>query len=177
MGVSNRDSKLIWESYTNNIDWDKEIYIINLVIDLRTHIPLGDVDDLEEFKQRMDSGEMDWIEFDELKGILDDQRIAYDQYEKGYMDDSHHLLLAVQTHEEALQAVGMFRGQFNNEGDMRTKLETGEPETPEELENHSDGPHRYLTEDGRRVSISIYSEAPDGGESYTDDEGKDWFEA
>ena len=42
--------------------------------------------------------------------------------------------------------------------EMRTKMETGEPETMDDLEEHTHGPHIYVTEDGRKVSISTYKE-------------------
>tara|TARA_R110000824_G_scaffold400647_2_gene608643 strand:- start:470 stop:937 length:468 start_codon:yes stop_codon:yes gene_type:complete len=152
----NKDTKLIFEAYKQSPE--NEAHIIDLMIELRVPQSLPALDKLGEFEKRIDSGEMDYPEFDELVTILNDNDIEYEQYDKVFNKGWSSLMIRVNSEQNALQALSHFRGQFANIGSMRTKMETGEPETMDDLEEHTHGPHIYVTEDGRKVSISAYKE-------------------
>ena len=157
----NKDIKLIFEAYKQLTEYaveeEDQPHIIDLMIELRVPQSLPALDKLGEFEKRIDSGEMDYPEFDELVTILNDNGIEYELYDKVFNKGWSSLMIRVNSEQDALQALSHFRGQFANTGTTRTKMETGEPETEADLEEHTGGTHTYVTEDGRKVSISAYN--------------------
>lgn len=151
----NKDTKLIFEAYSKKLVTEntEEAYIIDLMIELRQPQSLPSLDKLGEFGKRLDSGEMDHPEFDELIEALNENRIEYEEYDKVSGADFQSLMIKVYSKDDAELAMGQFKDQiYNYNMDvMRTEKETNKPET-------SDGPHEYITRDGRGVSISIYKE-------------------